>query len=79
MHAAASAGFRCVGAEHPGVRFRHLDLDAGSTSPEIAVTILTALHTADESELALRNGSLYAKRVVEILLGHAQTNEGLEG
>ncbi len=66
VHAAASAGFRCVGAEHPGVRFRHLDLDAGSTSPEVAVTILTALHTADESELALRNGSLYAKRVVEI-------------
>ena len=66
VHAAASAGFRCVGAEHPGVRFRHLDLDAGSTSPEAAVAILTALHTADESELALRNGGVYAKRVVEM-------------
>jgi mycobactin polyketide synthetase MbtD len=66
VHAAASAGFRCVGAEHSGVNFRHLDLDAGSTSPEAAATILTALHTADESELALRNGGLYAKRAVEI-------------
>ncbi len=66
VHAAASAGFRCVGAEHPGVRFRHLDLDAGSTSPEAAVAILAALHTADESELALRNGGVYAKRVVEM-------------
>jgi mycobactin polyketide synthetase MbtD len=66
VHAAASAGFRCVGAEHPGVRFRHLDLDAGSASPEAAVAILTALHTADESELALRNGGVYAKRIVEI-------------
>jgi mycobactin polyketide synthetase MbtD len=67
VHAAAGAGFRCVGAEHPGVRFRHLDLDAASTSSTSrATTILTALHTADESELALRSGSLYAKRVVEI-------------
>jgi len=64
VHAAASAGFRCIGAEHPGVRFRHLDLDAGSTSPEAAVTILTALHTADESELALRDNAVYAKRIV---------------
>jgi mycobactin polyketide synthetase MbtD len=73
VHAAAGAGFRCVGAEHPGVRFRHLDLDAASTSPESAVTILTALHTADESELALRNGSLYAKRIVEISAAEPDT------
>jgi mycobactin polyketide synthetase MbtD len=66
VHAAASAGFRCVGAEHPGVRFRHLDLDGESASPEAAVAILAALHTADESELALRSGGVYAKRVVEI-------------
>ena len=63
VHAAISAGFRCIGAEHPGVRFRHLDLDAGSTSPESAITILGALHSAGESELALRNGALYAKRI----------------
>ncbi len=65
VHAAASAGFRCIGAEHPGVRFRHLDLDSTSTSPQEAMAILKALHTGDESELALRNGGLYAKRVIE--------------
>jgi mycobactin polyketide synthetase MbtD len=65
VHAAASAGFRCLGAEHPGVRFRHLDLDAGFIAPDAATAILTALHTADESELALRKSGLYAKRIVE--------------
>lgn len=65
VHAAVGAGFRCLGAEHPCVRFRHLDLDAGSASPAAATTILAALHTADESELALRDGGLYAKRVTE--------------
>jgi len=65
VHAAASAGFRCIGAEHPGVRFRHLDLDSASASAEAAMAILTALHTANESELALRKGGLYAKRIVE--------------
>jgi mycobactin polyketide synthetase MbtD len=65
VHAAISAGFRCIGAEHPGMRFRHLDLDAGSTSPDSAITILGALHSAGESELALRNGGLYAKRIGE--------------
>jgi mycobactin polyketide synthetase MbtD len=65
VHAAASAGFRCIGAEHPGVGFRHLDLPAESTPSELAVAILTALHTEEESELALRNDGLYAKRIVE--------------
>lgn len=65
VHAATAAGFRCLGAEHPGVRFRHLDLDAGSASPEAAVAIVAALHTAGESELALRDGALYAKRVTQ--------------
>jgi mycobactin polyketide synthetase MbtD len=65
VHAAASAGFRCLGAEHPGVGFRHLDLPAESTPSELAVAILTALHTREESELVLRNDGLYAKRIVE--------------
>ncbi len=65
VHAGASAGFRSIGAEHPGVRFRHLDLPAGSTTSESAAAILSALHTAEEPELALRNGGLYAKRIVE--------------
>jgi mycobactin polyketide synthetase MbtD len=65
VHAAASAGFRSVGAEHPGVRFRHLDLPAGSALTESANTVRAALHTAEESELAVRNGGLYAKRIVD--------------
>jgi mycobactin polyketide synthetase MbtD len=64
VHAAASAGFRSIGADYPGVGFRHLDLDAESTSPGSANAILAALHTGDEPELALRNGGLYAKRIV---------------
>lgn len=63
LSAAASAGFRSVGAEHAGVRFRHLDVPAG-TLPS-AMEMLTSLHTDGETELALRNGGLYAKRVVE--------------
>lgn len=71
VHAAAGAGFRCVGAKYPGTRFRHLDLPA-ATPP--AVTILSALHTATESELALRDGVLYAKRVVEDQLALADSS-----
>nr|WP_264034971.1 nocobactin polyketide synthase NbtC [Mycobacterium lacus] len=65
VHAAASAGFRSMGAEHLGVGFRHLDLAGGSTTAESAHAILAALHTGDEPELAFRNGGLYAKRIVE--------------
>ncbi|OBI40787.1 polyketide synthase [Mycobacterium kyorinense] len=65
VHAAAGAGFRSIGAEYPGVGFRHLDLSAGSTPSESAPAILSALHTKAESELALRPGGLYAKRIVE--------------
>lgn len=64
VHAAASAGFRSVGAQYLGVRFRHLDLPAES-GPQAAPAILAALHTGDEAELALRSGGLYAKRIVE--------------
>ncbi len=64
VHAAASAGFRSIGAEHPSVAFRHLDLPAGLPASEAAAAILSALHTADEPELAHRGG-LYAKRVTE--------------
>lgn len=65
VHAAAGAGFRSIGAKYPGVRFRHLDLPAGLTSADAAAAIVTGLHTREESELALRDGGLYAKRVVE--------------
>ena len=65
VHAAISAGFRSVGAEHSGVGFRHLDLAAASTTSESANAILAALHTEEEPELAFRSGGLYAKRIVE--------------
>ena len=66
VHAAASAGFRCVGAEHPGVRFRHLDLHAGSTSPEVGGhDPHRAAHGGRVGARAAQWG-LYAKRVVEI-------------
>ncbi|MFC3966392.1 nocobactin polyketide synthase NbtC [Nocardia jiangsuensis] len=61
VHAAASAGFRSASAEYPGIAFRHLDLGAEHTAP----AIVTALHTAAEPELALRDGNLYAKRLTE--------------
>ena len=65
VHAAASAGFRSIGADHPGVAFRHLDLPAGAVeAADSANALLAALHTPEEPELALRNGGLYAKRIV---------------
>jgi mycobactin polyketide synthetase MbtD len=64
VHAAVSAGFRSIGADHPGVGFRHLDLPAGLTTSKSVDAILAALHTGEESELALRNSALYAKRIV---------------
>ncbi|MGB9222310.1 nocobactin polyketide synthase NbtC [Mycobacterium sp.] len=65
LHAAASAGFRSVGADYLGVGFRHLDLPPALPVPESANAILSALHTGDEPELAFRNGGLYAKRIME--------------
>lgn len=65
VHAAVGAGFRCIGTEHPGIALRHLDLGLEQSRPEGAAAIMAALHTADESELALRDGGLYAKRLTE--------------
>lgn len=64
VHAAASAGFRSIGANYPGVGFRHLDLPGGSIALDSGRVVVAALHTAEESELAFRNGGLYAKRIV---------------
>ncbi|OBA79691.1 polyketide synthase [Mycobacterium sp. 1164966.3] len=64
VHAAASAGFRSIGADHPGKGFKHLDLPAEASKAEAAQAIVAALHTGKEPELALRNGGLYAKRIV---------------
>ncbi|MBS9534543.1 nocobactin polyketide synthase NbtC [Mycobacterium sp. M1] len=60
--AGIAAGFRSVGAEHPRVAFRHLDLPIGPIDP---TAVIAALHTAGESELALRDGALHVKRIVE--------------
>lgn len=64
VHAAASASFRSIGADHLGVGFRHLDLPAGLATPDAAHAVVAALHTGREPELAFRDGGLYAKRIV---------------
>jgi mycobactin polyketide synthetase MbtD len=64
--AAVSAGFRCIGGEFPGTAFRHLDLSPDHARPESVAAIIAALHTADEPDLALRDGALYAKRLIAI-------------
>ncbi|WP_328409186.1 nocobactin polyketide synthase NbtC [Nocardia sp. NBC_00403] len=63
FHGAVSAGFRCIGLENIGTAFRHLDLGAGDSDAARAATIVLALHTKDEAQLALRGGGLYAKRL----------------
>ncbi|WP_157859015.1 MULTISPECIES: nocobactin polyketide synthase NbtC [Mycobacteroides] len=64
--AAIAAGFRCMGTEHPGIAFRHLDLGADLAHPDSAGIILAALQSAGESELALRTDGMYAKRILDI-------------
>lgn len=64
MHAAAQAAFRCLASEHPGVGFRHVDLQAGQELPAAAKAVIGAVHTAGEPELAARDGKHYAKRLV---------------
>ncbi|EFV14690.2 nocobactin polyketide synthase NbtC [Segniliparus rugosus] len=73
-HAAASAGFRSVGVERPGVSFRHVDLDCEPLQPGAASALIAALHTAGEPELALRGSEVYAKRLVET--SHAEQPVG---
>ncbi len=64
FHGAVSAGYRSIATEHPSVAFRHLDLSADYARPAKAAAVVAALHTAGESDLALRGGKLYAKRLV---------------
>nr|QIE08769.1 polyketide synthase [Nocardia sp.] len=59
-----AAGFRSVGIEHPGIRFRHLDLAVSEDATAQAARIVTAVHSNGEAELALRAGKLFAKRLV---------------
>lgn len=64
FHAAAQAGFRCLAPEHIGVGFRHLDLAPGEALSAAAKAIAGAIHVAEEPELAVRDGGIYAKRLV---------------
>lgn len=64
FHGGVASGFRSVGIERTGVLLRHLDLAAGAAGADQAVRVVAALHTAGESELALRDGKVYVKRLV---------------
>lgn len=66
VHGAITAALRCAAAEYPGVRFRHLDLDpeSGPVEGTPADQVISAIHVADEPELAVRGGDLYVKRIV---------------
>ncbi|MFC9432343.1 nocobactin polyketide synthase NbtC [Nocardia sp. NPDC057030] len=64
FQAGAQAGFRCLAADHLGVSFRHVDLAPGRPAADSANALMVALHTAGEPELALRDGGVYAKRLV---------------
>ncbi|MBJ8346389.1 nocobactin polyketide synthase NbtC [Antrihabitans sp. YC2-6] len=64
FHGAVTAGYRSIATEHPAVTFRHLDLARDLARPAKAASIVAALHTAGESDLALRGGKVYAKRLV---------------
>lgn len=80
VHAAIAAGFRCMGTEHPGIAFRHLDLDPDIAQPDNADAILAALQSAGESELALRADGVYAKRIVDLDEdGDAESSAGVPG
>ncbi len=67
VQASVSSALRCAAAEHPGTRFRHLDLGAAedtASAGERASAVLSALHIADEPEIALRGGSPFVKRLI---------------
>lgn len=64
FQAGVAAGFRSVGIEHPGIRFRHLDIAAHEPASAQAAKIIGAVHSTGEAELALRSGKLFVKRLV---------------
>ncbi|MDL9937471.1 SDR family NAD(P)-dependent oxidoreductase [Gordonia sp. ABSL1-1] len=65
--AGIAAGFRCLAVEYPTAAFRHLDIGADlvddGVDTAIARKIVAALHTDRESDLAMRAGDLYVKRL----------------
>ena len=66
LHAAAQAGFRCLAADHIGTGIRHVDLSVDATADPAgaAKALVGALHIAGEPELAVRDGGVYAKRLI---------------
>lgn len=60
-----AAGFRSIATEHPGMSLRHLDIAAGPFDAIPTFSVVAALHTAEETELALRGKDQYVKRLVE--------------
>lgn len=70
VHAALTSALRCAAADHPSVRFRHLDLDPVSEG-DPGADVVTAVHVADEPELAVRDGAVYVKRLEQADSGGA--------
>ncbi|ROZ99341.1 nocobactin polyketide synthase NbtC [Gordonia sp. OPL2] len=73
VHASLTSALRCAAADHPAVRFRHLDLDPLSDG-DPGAEVVSAVHVADEAELAVRAGTLYVKRLTQ-----ADGDDGEEG
>ncbi|ALG86106.1 SDR family NAD(P)-dependent oxidoreductase [Gordonia phthalatica] len=61
VHAALAAGLRCLAIEQSGVRVAHLDLPATGSSAD---DVLSAVHIAGETALAVRNGVVHVKRLM---------------
>ncbi|MGB6246454.1 SDR family NAD(P)-dependent oxidoreductase, partial [Gordonia sp. (in: high G+C Gram-positive bacteria)] len=62
VHAAAMAALRCLAVEQPGVRVAQLDLPA--EADDCVDDVLGALHLAGETAVAVREGGVFAKRLV---------------
>lgn len=61
--AAVAAGLRCLAIEQPGVRVAQLDLPAQGASAD---DVLSAVHIAGESALAVRDGAVHVKRLAPV-------------
>jgi mycobactin polyketide synthetase MbtD len=63
-HAAMASGFRCLAADHPRLRFRHLDIARGLPAPDWAQRVVDGAHTVGEPEIAWRADGFTTKRLV---------------
>lgn len=60
--AANVAGLRCLAIENAGVRLAQLDLPAGGSADDV----LSAVHIAGESAVAIRDGAVFVKRLAPV-------------